>query len=94
MPANSQQEAQFYAQLQTLGIDVYQDVEQIAVDELPWLEDACLILGISLDKCVFDAQTPKYDAELNILHLPKSSFSSELAFKKALWQSISPFVSL
>lgn len=92
MPANSQQEAQFYAQLQTLGIDVYQNVEQLSVAELPWLNDVCRLLGSEVEKCVFDAQTPQYDAKLNILHLPKSSFSSEIAFKKALWQAISPFV--
>lgn len=85
--------SQYKAQLQQLGIDVYDSIEQLDVAELPWLKDVCKLLNTELADCQFDTQTPHYDASLNILHLPSSSYSSELAFKKALWQHLRPFVS-
>jgi len=84
---------QYKAQLQHLGIDIYQSVEQLEVATLPWLPDVCKLLGIDVANCQFDTANLHYDPQANTLHLPSTSYSSELAFKKALWQYLRPFVS-
>jgi hypothetical protein len=80
------------AQLQHMGIDIYQEIEAINVAQLAWLPKVCELLHIQIEDCVFDEQSARYDAESKKLHLPASTYLQEIAFKKAVWQQIQTFV--
>lgn len=80
------------AQLNALGICIYEPVEQIGLEGLPWISDVCKLLNISRQNCLFDSSTPIFDPKTQTLHLPAFSYSSEINIKKSIWLTIRPFV--
>lgn len=81
---NSQQKAQ----LQTLGVALYESIDSIDVTSMPWLKDVCALLNVGMQDCVFDSPKPYFDDETKQLHLPKTFHNSEVLLKKAIWQNI------
>ena len=95
-PSNDNHEAalksQVYAQLQHCGVDIYECVDAIQVDALPWIAKVCELLGIETSACLFDAQQAFFDKETKQLHLPKSFYGTESDLKKAIWRNIQQWV--
>lgn len=83
---------QTFAQLQAMGIAVYQPLAQIELKNCSWIKKLCSILSIDESDCVFGASKIGFDANLNKLHLPATTFLPESVIKKSIWREIRPFV--
>lgn len=86
--------AQQIALAQAMGLDLYQSQVTIDVRQVAWLSDLCNLLDIQLNDCIFDVQTPHFNHVEKKLHLPKVSYTSELALKKVIWQHVRPWAFL
>ena len=80
------------AQLQSLGINLYQAVNTIDVANVLWLADVCALLNIPTKNCVFDANQAHFDETTQQLHLPSIFYSSEIELKKSIWRNIQSHV--
>lgn len=81
------------AQLNAMGILLYEPVKQISLVDQPWIKDVCELLKIPVENCVFDSSKPTFDFKTQTLHLPATSYAKLPDVKKSVWLSIRQFVS-
>ena len=84
----------YQAQLQAIGIDLYQSVEGLEVEKQKWLGDVVALIDISLEDIIYKGNTPKYDIDNKSLQLPLMFYGNEQALKRSIWQAIQPFVNV
>jgi hypothetical protein len=80
------------AQLNAMGIEVYEPIEQIMLSEESWIEDLCGLLSIPLSNVIYDVSQAKFDEETKTLHLPASSYETQAQVKKLIWRNVRQFV--
>lgn len=83
---------QSIAQLNTMGIMVYQPLQQFCIEDANWLITVCELLGIQRNDCIFNDTQIEFNPHTKKLHLPQNTYMSENALKKAIWTHIRPFV--
>jgi len=95
-PSNSSSSTdikQRHAQLQAMGITIFEPLHQLDLTQQPWLDSLCKLLNIGFEDCIFDAIQPSFDDKLKKLHLPAFTIASEADIKKRIWQNIRQFAS-
>jgi hypothetical protein len=80
------------AQLNAMGIVLYEPITQIELAGQPWLHNLCELLKIPIENCLFDSNTPSFDEATQMLHLPATSYASEVEVKKLIWLNIRQYV--
>jgi hypothetical protein len=80
------------AQLNAMGVSLYEPIKSIQLEGQPWLNDVCKLLKITSESCFFDSIKPRFDDSAQTLHLPSMSYTSEAELKKSIWLSIRQFV--
>lgn len=81
------------AQLQAMGVDIFESLQAITLQDMPWLPDLCKLLDIEASACVFDASVPYFDEKTKTLHLPAQSYADETSLKKLIWQHVRQWAS-
>ena len=85
-------DSQYVAQLQALGLDVYESTPSINVAHQPWLADLSNLLNIPQHDISFDSNHPVFDTTSKKLKLPQNFYGNELVLKQTIWKAIQPFV--
>ena len=80
------------AQLNAMGIALYEPIKKIGLAGQPWIHNLCELLKIPTENCLFDSNKPSFNEATQILHLPATSYASEVEVKKLIWLNIRQYV--
>lgn len=74
--------------LQALGTTVYEPIRSLEVSQFSWIDSLCEWLSISTENCQFTGDKIHFDESTSSLLLPRTTYLTELAFKKSVYLAL------